>query len=151
VPTVPPEPPEPADEGEIARSAGEPAREVIWAAWIVAAQALGLVVVALILIAKTIFGEPDDVGRALLDAAFALAGAGILVLARRGLLSGRNAVRSPLAVLELLCLPVSYSLAIQAGRYGYGVPIMLSAIAVLVLLFSPGGREQWEATARRPR
>jgi hypothetical protein len=40
-------------------------------------------------------------------------------------------------VIELLALPVSYSLAIQAGRVGYGAPIMLSALAVIYLVFTP--------------
>ena len=53
----------------------------------------------------------------------------------------RPSARSPVLVLELLALPVSYSLAIQAGRVGYGGPILISALAVLYLLFTPSARE----------
>jgi len=43
-------------------------------------------------------------------------------------------------VLELLALPVSYSLGFQAGLMVYGAPILLSALAVLYLLFIAGPR-----------
>ena len=44
-------------------------------------------------------------------------------------------------MIELLALPVSYSLAFQANRVGYGAPILLSALAVIYLLFTPPVRE----------
>ena len=43
-------------------------------------------------------------------------------------------------MLQLLALPVSYSLAFQAGRVGYGGPILVAALAVLYLLFTPPAR-----------
>ena len=43
-------------------------------------------------------------------------------------------------MLELLALPVSYSLAFQSHLPVYGAPIMLSALAVLYLLFTPAAR-----------
>jgi hypothetical protein len=59
----------------------------------------------------------------------------------RNLVRLRPAARSPAVVIEALALPVSYSLAIQAGRVAYGAPIMLSALAVIYLLFTPPVRE----------
>jgi hypothetical protein len=44
-------------------------------------------------------------------------------------------------VIQLLALPVSYSLGFQAGRIWYGGPIMAIALAVLFLLFTPPVRE----------
>ena len=107
---------------------------------IIGLEALALVVAAAILIVKTITGHPGSVGRALLDAAFALLGAGLLVLAGRGLWRLRPSARTPVIVLQLLALPVSYSLAFQAGRVGYGGPILVAALAVLYLLFTPPAR-----------
>jgi hypothetical protein len=53
----------------------------------------------------------------------------------------RPAARSPIVVLQLLALPVAYSLAFQADRIAYGAPIMLAALAVIFLLFTPPARE----------
>jgi len=50
------------------------------------------------------------------------------------------AARTPVIVIEALALPVSYSLAFQADRVGYGAPIMVGALAVLYLLFTPPAR-----------
>src|SRR6266568_97665 len=72
--------------------------------------------------------------------ALALLGAVVLVSCARGLLAQRPAARTPVVVLELLALPVSYSLGFQAGLLAYGVPIMFSALAVLYLLFTPAAR-----------
>jgi hypothetical protein len=43
-------------------------------------------------------------------------------------------------VLELVALPVSYSLTFQAHLVGYGAPILVSAVAVLYLVFTPASR-----------
>jgi hypothetical protein len=43
--------------------------------------------------------------------------------------------------VQLLALPVSYSLAFQAGRVEYGAPIMVAALAVIFLLFTPPARQ----------
>jgi hypothetical protein len=43
-------------------------------------------------------------------------------------------------LMQLLALRVSYVLGIQAGRIGYGGPILLAALAVLYLLFTPPAR-----------
>lgn len=104
-------------------------------------ESLALLAAAGILVAKTITGRPSDVGRALLGAAFAVGGAAVLAYGGRALMRLSPAARSPIVVIELLALPVSYSLAFQAGRIGYGAPIMLAALAVLFLLFTPPVRE----------
>jgi hypothetical protein len=69
-----------------------------------------------------------------------VAGALALAFGARALLRLRPAARSPIVVLQLLALPVSYSLWFQAGRVGYGAPIMIAALAVLFLLFTPPAR-----------
>ncbi len=43
-------------------------------------------------------------------------------------------------MIELLALPVSYTLTFSAHRPGYGAPILISALVVLYLLFTPAAR-----------
>jgi hypothetical protein len=124
----------------VSQDIATPPGQVRAAAAIIAAEALALVVAALILIGKTVFGHPDSLGRALSDAGFALAGAALLALGARGLIRLSPAARTPVLVLEILAIPVSYSLAFQADRVTYGGPILVAAIAVIYLLFTPPAR-----------
>lgn len=107
---------------------------------VIAVQAAALFAAAVVVIVKTVVGHPDSIGRALLGAAMALLGTLVLLACARGLLALRPAARTPVVVLELLALPVSYSLGFQAGLMVYGAPILLSAVAVLYLLFTPPAR-----------
>jgi hypothetical protein len=116
---------------------------------VIAAEALALVATAVILVAKTATGHPHDLAGALLLAALCVAGALVLGLAGRGLLQLRPAARTPVVVLELLALPVSYSLAFQAHRAEYGGPILVAALAVLYLLFTPPAREALDRDIER--
>ena len=104
---------------------------------VVGLQTLGLLVVAGVLVSKTVTGDPISIGGALLGASFAVLGAAVFALCARGLLLLRVSARTPVVVLELLLVPVSYTLAFQADRVGYGGPIFVSALAVLYLLFTP--------------
>jgi hypothetical protein len=118
-----------------------PPRPLIVACVIIALESLGLLVAAAILLIKTATGSPDSLGRALLDAAFALAGALVLGFGARGLLHLRPAARSPVLLLQLLAVPVAYVLVFQADRVAYGGPILIAALAVAYLLFTPPARE----------
>jgi hypothetical protein len=100
-------------------------------------EALALVGVAGLLVVKTIDQSAGSVGRALFGAALALLAAAVLALGARSLLRLRPAARSPVVVVQVLAVPVSYSLAFQAGRVGYGGPMFVVALAVLYLLFTP--------------
>jgi hypothetical protein len=104
-------------------------------------EVIGFLVAAGVLVYKTATGAPGSVGRALLGAGFAVLGAVVVGMGARGLLHLRPAARSPIVVIQLLALPVSYSLAFQAGRYDYGGPILIAALLVLYLLFTPPVRE----------
>jgi hypothetical protein len=110
------------------------------AAAVIGLEGLGLLGAAGVLVAKSATGHPDSVGRALLGAALAALGALVLGSCARGLLRLRPAARTPVVVLEVLALPVGYSLAFQAGLVGYGGPILVAALAVLYLLFTPPAR-----------
>jgi hypothetical protein len=116
------------------------ARQLLVAGGIIALQALALVLAAVVVVVKTLDGHPDSVGRALLGAAMALLGALVLAGCALGIYRHRPAARTPVVVIELLALPVGYSLGFQAGRIGYGGPIVVGALAVLYLLFTPPAR-----------
>ncbi len=118
---------------------GVPAQVRIAAA-LIGLESLALLLAAGILVAKTLGGHPDSIGRALLAAALAIGGAVALGLGARGLGRLRPAARTPMLVLQLLALPVGYSLAFQAGLVGYGAPILVGALTVLYLLFTPPAR-----------
>jgi hypothetical protein len=61
-----------------------------------------------------------------------LAGIGVLLLARATLARKRWA-RSPVIVLQILFLPVGVGL-VQSGRPGYGVPVIVLPVAILIAL-----------------
>jgi hypothetical protein len=103
-------------------------------------EAAGLVATAVLLLVKTAVGRPTSLAGAVLGAAMALAAAAVLAAAARALLRLRPAARTPVVVLELLALPVAYSLAFQAGLVEYGGPLLVVALAVLFLLFTPPAR-----------
>lgn len=111
------------------------------AAGIVVAEALALLAAVGILAVKTATQKPDSYGRAFLDMAFALGGALLLAFGAWGLLRLKPAARTPVIVMQLLALPVAYSLAFQADRMEYGGPILVAALATLYLLFTPEARE----------
>lgn len=104
---------------------------------VIGLEALALVAAALVVVVKAATETAHDLAAALLLALVALAGAAALLLCARGLLHLRSAARTPVIVLQLLALPVSYSLAFQADRYDYGGPILVAALLVLYLLFTP--------------
>jgi hypothetical protein len=125
---------------EPAAMTGPPA-PVRLAVALVGAEALGLILAAAVLVDKIVTGHPHSVAGAWLLVAIVLLGAAVLGLCGRGLLRLRPAARTPVVVLQMLALVVGYSLAFQAGRVGYGGPVLIAAVAVLYLLFTPPARE----------
>ena len=110
-------------------------------------ESVALVAAAVLLLVKAATGHPDSVGRAVFGAALALFGAAVLAVGARGLAAARPAARTPVVMLQLLALPVGFSLGLQAGRIGYGGPILLAALAVLYLLFTPPVRAALDGSA----
>lgn len=111
-----------------------------YAAYLVLAQAAALAVITVVLLILAAVHSSQRLWAALAIAGFALLGALIFHLCGRGLLGLRPSSRSPIVLLELLALPVGYSLGIQAGRPLAGVPVLVSAVAVLALLSTPSAR-----------
>jgi hypothetical protein len=107
---------------------------------LVALQALGLVAAGIALLAESVTGHPNDRASAILGAGFALLGAVALGLGARGLLRLRPSARMPVVVLEILTVPIGYQLAFDSERPEWGGPILLCALAVLYLIFTPPAR-----------
>jgi hypothetical protein len=114
------------------------------AAVLVGLEALALLVAAVVLLVKTVTQSAEDTTAALLEAALALLGAVVLYFGARGLLALKQSARTPIIVLQLLALPVAYSLGFQAGLMIYGGPILIAALATLYLLFTPPARAALE-------
>jgi hypothetical protein len=114
-------------------------RPVAVAAAILGLETLGLVAVAVLLVVDTATGSPRDVARALFGAAFALLGAAVLGVGARGLVRLRPAARTPVIVLQVLAVPVAISL-MQAHQERFGAPILIAAVVVVYLLFTPPAR-----------
>lgn len=110
------------------------------AAALVALEALGLALAAGWVVYDTITDTPDKVLRALLVPVLALAGAALLAYSARNLLRLRPSARSPLVVVQLLALPVGWAAAFDSHRPALGGPILLVALAVIYLLFTPPAR-----------
>ena len=83
------------------------------AALLAAGQGVAILAAGLVQLGLTIFGDPDNLGRALL------------------------AARTPVVVVQLLALPVGWSLAFDAGRGYIGLPLLVLAGVILLLLFTP--------------
>lgn len=115
-------------------------RPLLAACVLIALQALGLGTAAVVLIVKALSESHGSLARALLGAAFALAAAAVLALCARGLLRLRPAARTPVVVLQLLTLPIGYTVAFDDDNVAAGAPILLAALAVLYLLFTPPAR-----------
>jgi predicted metallopeptidase len=103
-------------------------------------EVLALIGTAIVLVVLSFTRTTTRLWAALTIAAFALLAAVVLWLCSRGLLALRAGASTPALLLELLALPVTYSLGFQAGRPLIAVPIMVAALAVIALLLSAPAR-----------
>jgi hypothetical protein len=111
-------------------------RTLVIAAAIIRLEAFALTATAVTLVVLSFTRTTTRLWAALTIAGFALLGAAVLWLCARGLLALRASASTPALLLELLALPVTYSLGFQAGRYLIAIPIMAAAVAVILLLLS---------------
>jgi len=119
------------------------------AAALVAVEGAALAVLAVAEVVSTVVSDPASVTLALVTAAFAAAGGALLFLLARALVALRPAARSPVVALQLLALPVGWTLTGTNGRPEIGLPVLVLAGAVLLLLF--GTAEARDALARPDR
>jgi drug/metabolite transporter (DMT)-like permease len=104
---------------------------------VIGVEALALLAVTVVLLADAFTGHPNSVGGALLVAVATLLCGAVLALCARGLWRLQPGARTPTVVLQVLAVPISYTMAFPAGRYAYGGPILAAALIVLYLLFTP--------------
>ena len=104
-------------------------------------EAAALAVTAVVLLVLAFVHTTTRLWAAVAIVGFALLGAVVLALCARGLARLRPSSRSPVVLVQLLAIPVGYSLGIQAGRALIGVPILVVAVTVLALLMAPSSRQ----------
>ena len=110
------------------------------AAVLVGVEALGLVVLAVVLLWLTLTGNPDSAPRALAEVVLAGLAAGLLGAAAAGLRRLAGWARGPVIALQILVAASGFVAAFQAGRPGIGVPLLALSAAVLYLLLTPEAR-----------
>jgi hypothetical protein len=110
------------------------------AALVVAVEAAALGAVALVLLALTLTGDPDSVGRALATVVYVSLAAALLAGAAVGLWRVSGWARGPVVVLQLLLAVIGYSLAFQAERPLLGVPVLALVAVEFYLLATPEAR-----------
>ena len=113
---------------------------------LVAAEGVALLVLAVVEAVSTIGSDAVSIRLALGTAAFAAATGVLLLWLARALVELRRAARTPVVVLQLLALPIGWNLIGTSGRPELGLPVVVLAAAVLVLLF---GTEDARAALRR--
>ncbi|MEW9532023.1 hypothetical protein [Microbispora sp. NPDC049125] len=119
----------------ISTSAGRPATLTVAAA-VVAVEGLLAVALGGYAVVQTMVDQAADLVTALAEAGFAvLAGAALLWVAW-GLWRVLRWSRGPAVVTQIFAIPVAITL-IQAGQYGYGVPVVAAAAVALVALLAP--------------
>jgi hypothetical protein len=121
-------------------------RPVLAAAAVVTVEGTALLVFAVVSVVLTALDDAGSVPLALAGAALlAIFGAALLLLAR-ALRALKPSARSPVVAIQIVALPVGWTLTSTNGRPEIGVPILVLAIGVLVLLF--GTAEARNALAR---
>jgi hypothetical protein len=121
-------------------------RPVLAAAALVTVEGAALLVLAVISVVLTALDDAGSVPLALAGAALLTIFGVALVLLARGLRALKPPARSPVVAVQIVALPVGWTLTSTNGRPEIGVPILVLAVAVLVLLF--GTAEARDALAR---
>lgn len=119
----------------IRSSTGRPATVAV-AAVVLAAEGLFALALGGYVAVETVIGKPTDTVTSLAVAGFGvLAGAGLLWVAW-GMWQVLRWSRGPAVVTQIFALPVAVSL-IQAGQYGYGIPLLTAVAVALATVLAP--------------
>ena len=110
------------------------------AALVVAVEAVAAAVLALVLLFLTLTSSPDSVGRALAEVVYVGLAAALLAGGAVGLWRVSGWARGPVIVLQLLIAVLGYTMAFQADRPLWGVPLLAAAALELYLLATPEAR-----------
>lgn len=86
-------------------------------------------------------GDPTDETASLMGAVFSALGGLLLIRMAVALWKVEVWPRVPVIVLQLIFVPVGWSIAFKLGNTAVGVPMLVLAVSLLVLLFSAPVRE----------
>jgi len=115
--------------------------EVRRAAAIVALEGLAVLALGPVLfVAGILMSRPDSLSRAWAEVVLAIAAGGLILFLARALSRAAGWSRAPVIVIQILALPVGYSLALPSEQPLYGIPVLASAATVLYLLFTPASQ-----------
>lgn len=123
---------------------------VLRAAAIVALE--GVAVVALgpiLLIGGILMSRPESLSRAWAEVVIAIAAGALILFLARALSQVAGWSRAPVVVIQILAVPVGYSLAFPSEQPLYGIPILAAAATVLYLLFTPESKLAFFRDLRR--
>lgn len=109
-------------------------REVRAAGVIGLVPGLVLLVVGVVLLVDALRGDTVLPGVYAQVAVFVLLAAGVIAAAG-SLVLGRTWARSPVVVIALMMLGIGWYVTGPSGKAAFGVPVLIAAVAVLVLLF----------------
>jgi hypothetical protein len=121
-------------------------RPVLAAAGLVVVEGGALLVLAVVNVVLTALSDAGSVALALGGAVLLGVFGGGLILLARGLRDLRPATRSPVIAVQIVALPVGWTLTNANGRPEIGLPVLALAVAVLVLLL--GTAEARDSLAR---
>jgi hypothetical protein len=110
------------------------------AALVVAIEAAVAAALALTLLFLTLTSAPDSVGRALAEVVYVGLAAALLAASAVGLRRLSAWARGPVVVLQLLLGVIGYTMAFQADRPLWGVPLLAVVALELYLLATPEAR-----------
>jgi peptidoglycan/LPS O-acetylase OafA/YrhL len=115
-----------------------PPPPVRWAAIVAALQAVGVLVVATLVIAAR---RDADLKWSLATAAYFVVLALLMGAVSRGLLRGRRWARTPAIVLELIFGLVGFYLAVPSAQLLPGLAVLAIGVGALVLLLSKAAND----------
>ena len=121
-------------------------RPVLAAAVLVTVEGAALLVLAVVSVVLTALDDAGSVPLALAGALLLAIFGGALLLLARALRALKPPARSPVVAVQIVALPVGWTLASTNGRPEIGVPVLVLAVTVLVLLFATA--EARDALAR---
>jgi len=119
---------------------------VLAAAALVTVEGVALLALAVVSVVLTARDDASSVPVALAGALLLAIFGGALLLLARALRALKPPARSPVVAVQIVALPVGWTLATTNSRPEIGVPVLVLAIAVLVLLFATA--EARDALAR---
>ncbi|MGK5529049.1 hypothetical protein [Streptomyces sp. URMC 129] len=127
---------------ETARSVIERPRRVSVAAALSGVQGLVLVVLGIVMTGVAVAGDSADLAQAVTGAVTLLALAALPLAAGRGLWLLRRWSRGPAVIMQLLALPIAFTLLGSGGLWPLAaVALAASAVTVLACLMNPTATE----------